>query len=104
MKLWHGILVAVILAVVPLLSACEELGLGGSSEYERQQEYYEQQLEAFKKVQESNRQQQEAYNRQVAEGLKQWSEAYDTWLEQQQKQQLEQFGGVQTVNQTDNQS
>ena len=107
MKLWQGILLAVILAAVPLLSACEQLGLGGPSEYERQRAYYEQQVEAYKKVQESNRQQQEAYNQQVAEGLQQWSEAYGIWQEQQKKlqqQQLEQLDGIQTANQTDNQS
>ncbi|MFC1914091.1 hypothetical protein ACFLXF_02320 [Chloroflexota bacterium] len=97
MKLRQGILLAVIiLAVVPILSACEQLELGGSSEYERQREHYEQQLEAYRKVQESNRQQQEAYNKQLAEGLKQWSEAYDIWLKQQQEQQLKQLEETQT--------
>ena len=103
MKLWQVILVIFILAITPVLSSCEEIGLGGSS-YDRDRAYYEQQLEAYKKAQEINRQQQEDYNRRVAEGLTQWSEAYRIWAEQQQQQQLEQLGGTQTANQTDNQS
>ena len=45
MKLWRGILLVVLLAAVPALSACELLGMGGSQQ-EQEQDYYEQQIEA----------------------------------------------------------
>ena len=103
MKLWRGGLLVIFLVAVPILSACESLGMG-SSQQEQERAYYEEQLKAYQKQQEYYRQQQEVYNQQVAEGLKQWSEAYRVWLEKQQEQQLGQFEGIQTTNQTDNQS
>ena len=51
MKIWQVLVLVVLLVSLPVLSACDLLGLGGESEEEK---YYRQQLEAY-------RQQQEAY-------------------------------------------
>ena len=96
MKLRRSILVAMLLAMVPVLSACELLGTG--NEQQTQRDYYEQQLKAIQKVQEANRQQEEAYYKQVQQGLDEWAKEYGEWQKQQQQQQVEQF----TQQQTDN--
>jgi len=57
MKIWQGILLAVLLAAIPALSAC------GPSAAERQQlENYQKSLEAFKK-------QQDEYNKQYLKAI-----------------------------------
>ena len=67
MKIWQAIFLSVLLVTMPILSACELLGIGSSRE-RQQQEYYRQQLETYKKIQEANRKQQEAYNQQLQQG------------------------------------
>jgi len=102
MKIWHAILLSMLLVALPVLSACDFLGIGNSRE-KQQQEYYRQQLEAIQKVQEANQKAQEDYNRQVQQGLKEWEEAYRAWLKQQQEQQLNKLQQVEGMP-TDNQS
>jgi ABC-type transport system involved in cytochrome bd biosynthesis fused ATPase/permease subunit len=102
MKIWHPILLSMLLVAMPVLSACDLLGIGNSRE-KQQQEYYRQQLEAIQKVQEANQKAQEEYNRQVQQGLKEWEEAYRIWLKQQQEQQIKQLQQVEGMP-TDNQS
>ncbi len=97
MKLWQGILLAMLLLLVPSLSACDMLGLGNSKQ-QQQDEYYRQQMEAIQKVQEANRQQQDVYNQQLQQGLNEWAKAHAEWQKQQLQQQLGQVG-VQTDNQ-----
>ena len=63
MKKWHMIPLAVLLVSLPFLSACDLFG-GGNDE----QEYYQQQLEAYQKVAEENRKAQEAYQKSLQEG------------------------------------
>ena len=81
MKKWHMIPLAVLLVSLPFLSACDLFG-GGNDE----QEYYQQQLEAYQKVAEENRKAQEAYQKSLQEGLQKWSEEYNKWQEQQLQQ------------------
>ena len=97
MKIWQAILLVMLLVTMPILSACELLGLGSS---QREQEYYRQQLEAYKKIQEANQQRQEAYNQQVQQALEEYSKAYKAWQEQQLQKQLEQVEGMPTDNQS----
>ena len=99
MKLQQGILLAVLLAVMPVISACDLSGLGNEKQ-RQQQAYYEEQLKAYQKQQEIQRQQQEAYNEDVTKAWEQWAKEYKLWYEQQQQQlqQLEQLEGMQTDN------
>ncbi len=84
MKKWHALLLAILLISLPVLSACDLFG-GGESD----QEYYERQLEAYKKVQEANQKATEEYNKNLQEGLQKWADEYKKWQEQQLLQQVE---------------
>ncbi|MBN1176865.1 MAG: hypothetical protein JXA51_04210 [Dehalococcoidales bacterium] len=84
MKKWVIAPLAVLLVALPFLSACDLFG-GGDSE----REYYEQQLEAYKKVAEANRKAQEEYNKNLREGLQQWSEEYKKWQDQKLQQEVD---------------
>ncbi|MCK4273604.1 MAG: hypothetical protein KAW90_01835 [Dehalococcoidales bacterium] len=84
MKKWHIVPLAILLVSLPFLSACDLFG-GGDSE----REYYEQQLEAYKKVAEANQKAQEEYRKNLQEGLQQWTEEYNKWQEQQLQQQVD---------------
>ena len=97
MKIWQAALLTISLAILPVLSACDALGLGNSQQ-EQQEEYYRQQIEAYNKAQEINRQQTEAYNKALQEGLEDWAKAYNEW-QQQKLQQMENLEGMPTDNQ-----
>ena len=93
MKLWQGLLLAVLLAFLPVLSACELLGFGPSPE----QQAYEEQLKAYREYQEKlkayqerreayNRELIEAYNEQLKEVYKEYEKGIETWHEERNKQ------------------
>lgn len=107
MKIWHAILLSILLVTMSVLPACDLLGIGDSKQ-KQQQEYYRQQLEAYKKLQEAYQQQQEEYNKSLQKGLQEYLEKYQEYqqqVQQQQLQQLQQLEGMPTDNQTtDNQS
>ena len=84
MKKRHALLLAILLVSLPVLSACDLFG-GGDSD----REYYQQQLEAYKKVQEANQKATEEYNKNLQEGLQKWADEYKKWQEQQLLQQVE---------------
>ena len=84
MKKRHAILLAILLVSLPFLSACDLFG-GGESD----REYYERQLEAYKKLQEANQKTIEEYNKNLQEGLQKWADEYRKWQEQQLQQQVE---------------
>ena len=86
MKLWQGIPVAVLLVLLPVLSACEALGI--DSQAARERAHREEVLKAYQKQQEAYRKQQEAYNKQLEQGLNEWSKAYGIWAKQRQEQQI----------------
>jgi hypothetical protein len=87
MKLWQGIAVAVLLVLLPVLSACDLLGVG-DSQAEKERAHYEKVLKAYNEQQEAYRKQQEAYNEQLEQGLNEWSKAYGIWAKQRQQQQI----------------
>ena len=99
MKIWQGILLVILLAAMPVLSACDLLGMG-NSQAQKDREYYEQQLEAYQKVQEANRKAQEAYNEQLRQGLEEYYKAWQEHQFQQQMKQLEQLEGMPSANQS----
>ena len=95
MKLWKIIPLCVLVAALPVFSAC---GLFGQSQQDKDREYYEQQIEYYKKVQEANQKAQEEYRQKVKEGLEQYLEEYSKYQQAVQKQQIEAQGGeVQVV-------
>ena len=98
MKIWQATLLTISLVILPVLSACDLLGLGNSQQ-KQQEEYYRQQIEAYNKAQEINRQQTEAYNKALQQGLEDWAKEYNEW-QQQQIQPLENLEGMQTDNQS----
>ena len=105
MRLWLGILLAVLIAAVPVLSSCT-----GQSEYERQQEYYRQVLEAYQKQQkeynENYRKALEEYQKEMQKSYQaaadNLTEYYEKRTEQMQKQieylKQQQPGGSQSGN------
>jgi hypothetical protein len=95
MKMWQSALLVLLLGIIPLLSACDTLGL--SSNKKRQQDYYNQQIEAFQKQQEANQKAQDEYNQQMQKAINDYSKQYNDW--QLQQMQLQ---GAQIV--TDNKS
>jgi len=91
MRLISALLLAVMLISIPLLSACDLLGI--KSKQEKEQEYFEQQLEYYNKVQEANQKAQEEYNRQVQESLQQYLDEYSEYQQDVKEQQIkEQYG------------
>lgn len=84
MKKWHAILLAILLVSLPVLSACDLLGIGDSKDKER--EYYEQQLKAFQQVQEANRKAQEAYNESLKKGLEDYLKEWQKYQQSVQQQ------------------
>lgn len=66
------VLMALVLCL-SLLSACDLLG--GKSEAERQQEYYEQQIEAFNQAQEAEQKRQEELREALETALQEWADA-----------------------------
>ena len=100
MKVWQIIVLILILATMPVMSACVSLGI--KSEEQKQQEYYDEQLRAIQAQRDAYQKQMEEYYKARNEGLKQYEEAYRTWLEQQQEAKLGQY--QLTDNQTDNQT
>jgi len=84
MKKRYAILLSILLVSLPVLSACDLFGGG-----DREREYYQQQLEAYKKVQEANQKATEEYNKNLQKGLQKWSEEYKQWQEQQLQQQIQ---------------
>ena len=87
MKLYQGILLAVLLATVPVLSAC----FGPSAAEKAQQEAYRETLEAYQKQMEEYNKQMEEYEKERAEAIEEYLKQWQIWYEQQQQQQLEQF-------------
>ena len=99
MKIWQAILLATLLVTMPVLSACDLLGIG-NSQARQEQEHYRQQLETYKKIQEANRQQQEEYNKRLQQGLEEYFKEYQKYQQQVQQQQLQQIQETATDNQS----
>ena len=97
MKIWQMIILVVLLVSLPVLSACDLLGLGGNDE----DELYRQQLEAYRKQQEAYQKQQEEYYKNLEEGLNKYLEEYQKYQDKVTEQQLQKAqGAVVTANQT----
>ena len=101
MRVWQCILLAALVVVMPVLSACDLLGLGGG---QQSKEYQEEQIKAIQKQREAYRKQTEAYYEERNKALKEYEEAYKLWWEQQQEQTLGQYPKLSADNQTDNQT
>lgn len=98
MKIWQVLVLVVLLVSLPVLSACDLLGIGGESEEEA---YYRQQLEAYQKLQDAYKKQQEEYYKNLEKGLNEYLDAYQDYQDKATEQQLQQVpGGVTTSNQT----
>lgn len=85
MKLTRGILLAILVAVVPILSACFD-----SNAAERaQQEAYRQAMEEYQQQRAEYNRQVEEYNRQQAEALANYMKQWQEWQQQDQQQQID---------------
>ncbi len=86
MKLWHYLLLAAVLVVVPVLSAC------GPSESEiAYQEAYRKALIEYQKDMDEYQKQNEAYREQLAKGLEEYLKAYQDYQRNLQEQQLQEL-------------
>ena len=102
MKVWQILVLIVVLTAVPVLTACDALGIGGAEQ--RQQEYYEEQLKAIQKQRDAYQKQMDDYYQERAKAFKLYEEVYKIWWEQQQEAKLGQYQQQVTDNQTDNQT
>ena len=96
MKPWQGIVLAILIASISVLSACSVLG-GGKS---KQESDYNRQLKAYQDFINANNKAQEDYNKAVQEGLQKWADEYQKWSQQQQELQLQAQGIQYAENQT----
>ena len=99
MKTWQALLLVILLVTMPVISACDLFG-GGKSKAEREQEYYQQQLDAIREAQEIQRQQIAEQNQRLQEALQEYVDEYQKWQEDQIKQQMGQMGLTTTDNQS----
>lgn len=97
MKKWHAILLAVLLVSLPVLSACDLLGL---NKKEKEREYYEQQLEAIKKVQEANQKAQEEYYEALRKGLEEYLQEWQKYQKSVQQQQIAEIEAAEKAKQS----
>ena len=77
MKKYYVILLAILVASLPVLSACSSLGIGNSQDKDRQ--YYDQQIKAYQQAQEADQKNREAYNEALKKGLEDYYKAYSEW-------------------------
>jgi hypothetical protein len=99
MRLWQAAPLVVLLVSLPVLSACDFLGLG--SKKSQEQEAYEQQVKALEEqqaAQEEYQKEQQQYYDQVQKALDDYYKQYEAYQEQQVQQQLQAQGA--TSNQT----
>lgn len=96
MKPWQGIVLAILIASISVLSACSALGIGKSKE----QNTYEQQAKAYQDAINANNKAQEEYNKQLKQALEEYLKAYNDYSKQVQEQQLQQMGIPFAENQT----
>ena len=85
MKLFQGILLAALLAVVLIFSAC----FGPSAAERAQQEDYRQALETYQKQMEEYNKQTEEYNQKRVEALQEYLNQWQLWQQQQIQQAIE---------------
>jgi hypothetical protein len=98
MKKWQGILLALLIVTVPVLSACDMLGLDSKS---KKQKAYEEQMKAIQMQQEINQKAQEEFNKALQDGLNKYYQEYQQYQQNQQMQQMQQQGiDFTTTNQT----
>ena len=86
MKLWYGILLAVLLVVMPVLSACgpSEADIAYQKAYREALEAYQEQMEAYKE-------RTETYQKNLEEGLIEYFEEYEKYKKKLMEQQLQQL-------------
>jgi transposase-like protein len=87
MKKYYAILLAALVALLPIFSACNSLGIGNSQSKDRQ--YYEDQLRAYQKAQEADQKAREAYNEALKKGLEEYYKAYNEWSANQTQQEIQ---------------
>jgi DNA phosphorothioation-dependent restriction protein DptG len=97
MKKHYAILLAILVASLPVLSACASLGIGNSQEKERQQ--YEQQLKAYQQAQEADQKNREAYNEALKKGLEDYYKSYSEWSANQTQQEIQAAEAAQKAKQ-----
>ena len=73
MKIRYLCLLIALVMCMPLLSACDLFG--GKSKAEKQQEYYQQQIDAYNEAREAYRESQEQYYKDLEKALQEWAEA-----------------------------
>jgi DNA phosphorothioation-dependent restriction protein DptG len=97
MKKYYAIMLAVLVTLLPVLSACASLGLGSTESKERQ--YYEEQLKAYQKAQEADQKAREAYNEALKKGLEEYYKAYNEWSANMTQQEIQAAEAAQKAQQ-----
>jgi ribulose kinase len=87
MKTWQAAVLVILVVTLPVLSACDLLGIGGKKASD--QELYEQWVKAIQEQQEADRKAQEEYYRQIQEALNNYSQQYSEYQQQELQRQLE---------------
>jgi DNA phosphorothioation-dependent restriction protein DptG len=97
MKKYYLILLAILAASLPFLSACNSLGIGNSQDKDRQ--YYEEQLKAYQQAQEADQKNREAYNEALKKGLEEYYKTYSEWSANQTQQEIQAAEAAQKAQQ-----
>ena len=87
MKLWQYILMAALLATMPVLSACES-----SEEQNSQQKAYDDAIKAYQEQLKDYQERREAYQDEVNKAYVEYEKEMNIWYEQRQKQLKELAG------------
>jgi hypothetical protein len=96
MKLRQGVVLAILLAAIPVLSACSAFGGGKSN----QDSDYNRQVKAYQDAINANNKAQEEYNKNLQQGLQEYMDAYNKYSQTEQERMLQAQGIPFTVNQT----
>jgi DNA phosphorothioation-dependent restriction protein DptG len=97
MKKNYLILLAILVASLPVLSACDLLGMGNSQDKDRQ--YYEQQIKAYQQAQEADQKNREAYNEALKKGLEDYYKTYNEWSANLTQQEIQAAEAAQKAKQ-----
>jgi len=100
MKLWQGIVLAILVASISVLTACNALGIGKNkeqAEYDARVKAYQQAIDANNKA---DNKAWADYNEALKKGLEEYLKAYGDYQNKVNEQQLQQQGIPFSENQT----
>lgn len=96
MKLWQGIVLAILVASISVLTACSALGIGKNKEKAE----YDARVKAYQDAINADNKAWADYNEALKKGLEEYLKAYGDYQNKVYEQQLQQQGIPFSENQT----